>query len=105
MELELTPLKLPLKVVWKISRNSSSEKLNFIVTLKDNGFVAESEVAPNVRYGETSEIIQAEFLEFKNLLSAGYLQALDLRPWKHSLRFALESAYLSLQAQKQGRSL
>jgi L-alanine-DL-glutamate epimerase-like enolase superfamily enzyme len=105
MELEIAPLKLPLKVVWKISRNSSTEKLNFLVTLKEDGFVGLSEVAPNIRYGETPEVILSEFEEFKNLQTYGFKHALDFKPWKHSLRFALESAYVSLQAQKQGVSL
>jgi len=105
MELELNSITLPLNVVWKIARNTSSEKQNFIVTLSEDGLTAQSEVAPNIRYGETPDIIQREFAEFKKLSQDGYEAALAARPWKHSLRFALESAYVHLQAKKQNQSL
>ncbi len=107
MELVLTELALPLRVNWKISRNASTEKLNFIVTLRDQGGEARSEIAPNVRYGETPENIRAEFIQFQNLLAShgDYARALDERPWKHSLRFALESAWLKRQADSKGQSL
>lgn len=105
MELELSSLTLPLKVVWKISRNASTEKNNFIVTLRDGQHVSQSEVAPNVRYGETPDIIQQEFADFQKLAVNGYEKALASRDWKHSLRFALESAYVNLQAKQQGKTL
>lgn len=104
MELEISSIKLDLSVPWKLSRNESLFKNNFIITLKDAGLVASSEVAPNIRYGETPEIILQEFESFKNLPSS-YLERLDARAWKHSLRFALESAYLNLEAQKKKLSL
>jgi L-alanine-DL-glutamate epimerase-like enolase superfamily enzyme len=105
MELELTEIRLPLKVVWKISRNASTEKTNFIVTVRDGQLVAQSEVAPNVRYGETPEIIQQEFTAFSQLAKMDYAEALKARDWKHSLRFALESAWVKLTALKQGQTL
>lgn len=105
MDLALERISLPLNVVWKISRNASIEKTNLIVTLRDGVHVARSEVAPNVRYGESPEVIEAEFREFQKLSSSGYEAALDARPWKHSLRFALESAFIHLKAQQQGLSL
>ncbi|MBY0517389.1 MAG: dipeptide epimerase [Bacteriovoracaceae bacterium] len=105
MDLELTPIDLPLNVVWKISRNASTEKKNFIVTIKEGGYESFSEVAPNVRYGETPEIIHQEFLEFQKLAVTDFVKALSFRPWKHSLRFALESAYLGLCAQKKNQTL
>lgn len=105
MELNIERIQLPLNVVWKISRNASSEKTNLIVTLSDNGLVAQSEVAPNVRYGESPENIEAEFAEFRKLATNNYLTALNAKDWKHSLRFALESAYHSLAAQKKNQTL
>ena len=104
MELEIKPMRLDLCVPWKLSRNESLFKNNFIVTLRDAGFEASSEVAPNVRYGETPEIIAREFDEFRKL-PGSYLERLDAKPWKHSLRFALESAFLNLEAQKKGVTL
>lgn len=63
MAFELKKLKLDLKVNWKISRNESLFKENFI--LSDEGY--ESEVAPNIRYGETPERIETEFQELLKL--------------------------------------
>jgi L-alanine-DL-glutamate epimerase-like enolase superfamily enzyme len=106
MELELTALPLPLRVNWKLSRSATTEKLNFIVTLREDGQSARSEVAPNARYGETPELIRQEFTLFTELQeSMGYRRALDAAPWRHSLRFALESAWLKLQSLKQGVAL
>ena len=105
MELALDEIVLPLNVVWKISRNASTEKRNFVVTLRDGDFVAQSEIASNTRYGETHELIRQEFHEFRGLAQAGYQEALGARNWKHSLRFALESAYLKLQAQRANQTL
>ncbi len=104
MELEISSIKLDLSVPWKLSRNESLFKNNFIITLKDAGLVASSEVAPNIRYGETPEIILEEFQAFQHL-SGSFTERLNSREWKHSLRFALESAYLNLEAQKKGISL
>lgn len=105
MELAIERVQLPLNVVWKISRNASTEKINLIVTLRDGTFEVQSEVAPNVRYGESPEIIEAEFAEFKKLAASDYQKALDAKAWKHSLRFALESAYVHLEAKKKKQSL
>ncbi len=103
MELELTPLQLPLRVNWKLSRSATTEKLNFIVTIREDGFEARSEVAPNIRYGETPDIIREEFKLFCEQRSyMGFRRALDIAPWRHSLRFALESAWIKLQATRQG---
>ena len=105
MELAIERVQLPLNVIWKIARNASTEKINLIVTLRDGEYKAQSEVAPNVRYGETPEIIESEFAEFQKLAETNYLSALDAKAWKHSLRFALESAFVSLSAKKKQQSL
>ena len=104
MDLAISSLKLDLSVPWKLSRNESLFKNNFIITLRELGFITQSEVAPNIRYGETPEIIISEFEEFKTL-PGSFLERLDARSWKHSLRFALESVWLNLEAQKKGISL
>jgi len=57
MSFKLKKIRLDLKVNWKISRNESLFKENFILSYK--GF--ESEIAPNIRYHETVEIITENF--------------------------------------------
>ncbi|MFN8576488.1 MAG: enolase C-terminal domain-like protein [Candidatus Sericytochromatia bacterium] len=100
-------LKLPLKFTWKISRNSSDEKTNFLIRLNDNGLESLGEIAPNVRYGETHELILSQFNNFKSKYNENiktiedftiFLDSLNLF---HSLRFGLESAYINLICKKQ----
>ena len=59
-------IELPLKFTWNISRNSSDTKRNFIVKVKNGSIEALGEVAFNVRYGESKELIIEKFEEFKN---------------------------------------
>jgi L-Ala-D/L-Glu epimerase len=107
LQWKIDRLQLELKYSWKISRNSSDYKTNFIITAADEFHSAMGEVAPNIRYGETPEIIEEQFKKF---LLAGVaeignvnvlqelMQALGLC---NSLRFGIESAfihYLSLKA-------
>src|SRR6476646_5874521 len=49
----ITPLVLPLRYVWKISRNASTTKTNLLVRIEGSGRPGQGEAAPNVRYGET----------------------------------------------------
>jgi L-Ala-D/L-Glu epimerase len=104
MELELKKITLTLKVPWRLSRGESLVKENFVVTLKDEGLIAQSEVAPNRRYGETVEIIEGQFVQFQQA-SGSFLEKLDRLALRPALRFALESAYLNLQAQEKNISL
>lgn len=98
---------LPLKFTWKISRNSSDEKTNFFVTVSDSNFFGIGEIAPNIRYGETPEIIREEFKTFSlgNIDSFETLDSfslhLDSLNLKHSLRFGIESAYVHYLCNKQ----
>lgn len=91
---------LNLKVNWRLSRNQTTVKENFIVSLKTDHGLSQSEVAPNIRYGETIDNISAQIEEFKKISnetksSEELLSRLDEIPFKHSLRFALESCLLS----------
>src|SRR5438128_12412817 len=52
---KIEPLTLDLKYTWKISRNSSDQKKNLIVTLDDGTYSGKGEAAPNVRYNESAE--------------------------------------------------
>ncbi|MBD66974.1 MAG: hypothetical protein CME62_17365 [Halobacteriovoraceae bacterium] len=63
MEFELEKIQLDLKVTWKISRNASQSKTNYILKLGEY----ESEIAPNVRYQETPELIEKHFKELNKV--------------------------------------
>jgi L-alanine-DL-glutamate epimerase-like enolase superfamily enzyme len=93
-------LHLKLKYTWRIARNASDEKLNFLVQVTDGTYSGFGEAAPNIRYGETPELL---LQQYQVLLMAGLagmksmedlLQLLLEHPPVNSLRFAIESAYL-----------
>lgn len=67
MQYELEKINLELKVNWKISRNESRHKENFILKLGEFS----SEIAPNIRYDETPKLIESHF---KELLKASKMQ-------------------------------
>jgi L-Ala-D/L-Glu epimerase len=101
--------KLDLIYNWKISRNESTQKTNFFVTVEKDGFKGMGEVAPNIRYGEDPELIKAQFAGFiKNIPSdihsvAELESAIKNLEICHSLRFGIESSlihYLSLRSNK-----
>lgn len=104
-------IELPLKFTWNISRNSSDIKRNFIIELKDGPFVSRGEVAFNVRYDESRELILQKFDEFKQSAPdhfngveslVSFLDKLDL---PLSLRFGIESAFWFYVAECSGKTL
>jgi L-alanine-DL-glutamate epimerase-like enolase superfamily enzyme len=94
----ITTHELPLRYVWKIARNASSIKTNLVVTFARQGWSGRGEAAPNIRYGETPQGIQAQFaaLQAAGLDQVDSLSALDellaAQPVAHALSFALEAA-------------
>ncbi|RSK42345.1 dipeptide epimerase [Hymenobacter perfusus] len=105
----LTPLHLPLRYTWKISRNASTFKTNLLVQVAGDGHEGRGEAAPNVRYGETPEALTAEF---EQLCTAGLGQCetlpeltafLNTHTPAHALRFALESAFVHRAAARAGQ--
>ena len=95
-------IDLPLKYTWNISRNSSDVKHNFIIEVRNGSLRAHGEVAFNVRYGESRDLILEKFEEFKanapqdfvgveSLVS--FLETMDL---PQSLKFGIESVKVLL---------
>ena len=84
MKFELIPQKLFLKYEWKISRNSSFFKENYYLKLIDQNGSFLSEIAPNIRYGETPERIEQDLDRIKN----------GLTPLCHSFENAYENIRL-----------
>ena len=109
----LTAHELPLRYVWKIARNASRVKTNFVVTLDGHGHVGRGEAAPNVRYGETPELLQTQFLALQaaGLDQVNSLGALDellappRPPVARALSFALEAALTHWLAARAGQSV
>ncbi len=97
---------LPLRFNWKISRNNSVEKTNFFIRVTNGIQTGIGEVAPNIRYGETGEIIENHFKLFIEKYQQNYLDLdnfeifLDSLVLPHSLRFGIESAFVHFICQK-----
>ena len=105
----LTAYELPLRYTWKIARNASSTKTNLVVAVRQASASGQGEAAPNVRYGETPELLQQQF---GALLLAGLPQVATLadlaallaaHPVAHALRFALEAALTHCLAARAGQ--
>lgn len=112
MRVWLEKRHLDLKVNWKLSRNQTTVKENFIVHLETNSGKFHSEIAPNIRYGETPDKIQEQFDHWLSTTDLASIQndlklseALDKSKLFHSLRFGLESVFLSLMAKNAGKNL
>ncbi len=105
----ITPLVLPLRYVWKIARNASTSKTNLLVRMAGHGCNGLGEAAPNVRYGETPELLLAQFaaLQAHGLPEVASLAELDAllaaHPVAHALGFGLESALVQWLAARAGR--
>jgi L-alanine-DL-glutamate epimerase-like enolase superfamily enzyme len=91
--------RLDLKYTWAISRNATDYKTNGFVTVSDGTYTGRGEVAPNIRYGETTEGIVSAFDVFLQKMGpissveslAHFLKKEGL---PNSLRFGIESAYV-----------
>ena len=105
----ITAHLLPLRYVWKISRNASTTKTNLLLRVAGAGQQGLGEAAPNVRYGETPELLQQQFdaLLANGLAEVSSLADLDAllaaRPVAHALAFAIESALVQWLAARAGQ--
>jgi L-alanine-DL-glutamate epimerase-like enolase superfamily enzyme len=107
---QIEELELELRYSWKISRNTSDSKTNFLVKITEGKTSGTGEVAPNIRYDETPENIKkgfAAFLEFSEQLSSidALTSTLDTLNLPHALRFGIESAYIHFQCKKTNKSI
>lgn len=112
MKLWLELIHLDLKVNWKLSRNQTTFKKNFIVHLETDLGHFKSEIAPNSRYGESIEKIELQFQDWLQLVdlasiktSEALLENLHKLPLLHSLSFGIESAFLNYLAALSGKTL
>lgn len=105
----IAPHLLPLRYTWKISRNASTSKTNLLLQVAGAGHQGLGEAAPNVRYGETLELLQAQFdlLQANGLDDVDSLAELDAllagQPVAHALSFGLEAALVQWLAASAGQ--
>lgn len=57
----LSTKKLPLAFEWKIARGSVHEKENLFLTFSEGDFSVTAECAPNIRYGESVDLLLSDF--------------------------------------------
>jgi L-alanine-DL-glutamate epimerase-like enolase superfamily enzyme len=74
LEFRLLPLKLA--HAWTISRNTSTEKKNGLLTLTADGVTGYGEAAANVRYGQSFESAEQAFPRIAKAVEG-------LSPWEH----------------------
>ncbi|WP_205501939.1 dipeptide epimerase [Rufibacter psychrotolerans] len=102
---------LTLRYTWKISRNASDVKTNLFVTVGDGRAQGRGEAAPNVRYGETPQLLREQFqtLQAQGLDQVATVeelqQLLQQREVLPALRFALESALVHYLCQKNNQTV
>lgn len=105
----LTTHLLPLRYVWKIARNAFTTKTNLLLRVTGHGHGGTGEAAPNVRYGESPELLRQQFdvLPAKMLATITSLADLDAllaaQPVAPALRFALEAALVQWLAARAGQ--
>lgn len=93
-------IKLDLKYTWKLSRNATDYKINTIIEVGDGINKGLGEVAPNIRYNETPELVMAQFVAFlkkspEHITNLNELSTvLDDTDLCNALRFGIESAYI-----------
>lgn len=110
MEWSIEERIFELKYNWKLSRNETTEKTNLFVRLSHEGVEGIGEIAPNIRYKETPELIKAEF---HHLLSNGLNNIFELNVYKefiqsyklsNSFKMGLESAITAYYLNKSNTS-
>lgn len=111
MKWSLEEIELPLKFNWKLSRNETQVKYNFVVRLEVGDLTACGEVAFNSRYEETRERVLEEFEEFQRDFPEDVDSVEDVmkfcsgRDFCKSLRFGVESAFVHYMALATERSV
>ncbi len=98
---------LELLFTFKISRNSSDFKTNYIIHFSHNGFVGAGECAPNVRYGESLELVEEQLQEFvkQQLLfenTIAFYNFLAIFNACQSVKNAVETCFLNYWVKKEG---
>lgn len=110
MEWSIEERIFDLKYNWKLSRNEAIQKTNLFVKISHEGVEAIGEIAPNIRYNETPELIKAEFVY---LLSKGLNNISELNVYKefiqnielsNSFKMGLESAITAYHIKKSNSS-
>lgn len=108
---QLELIHLPLRYAWKLSRNTSTEKTNGLISARlPSGVLGLGEAAPNIRYGESPERMVAEFASVQGQIETpDFQENWDTRlrslPICAALKMGLDMAFQRCLAQAQNQSL
>lgn len=109
---EIEAKQLELRYIWKISRNSSEYKTNLFVRYSEGAYSVLGEVAPNIRYNETPELVQKQFAYFAAKANENFIPNLSaltviLNDCElcHALRFGIESAFIHYVSKNENKSV
>lgn len=100
-----------LRYNWKLSRNESTEKTNFIVKVSDGAYTGMGEIAPNIRYNESPDSVMRDFELFmanplNKIFNAPeieeFINNLDI---SNAVKFGITSAAVHLLCKQQGVSV
>ena len=91
-------INLDLKFLFKISRNSSQQKTNFIISFTQNSISGCGECAPNTRYGESIEATELQIQHFVHQkCNFETIESINIflkqAPYFQSVKNALETAF------------
>lgn len=107
----LSQLNLPLRVTWKIARNTSNAKTNFLISYQQGSVTGQGETAFNVRYGESVKSIEENFERFATALGEqefdtfeDFSRFLDQMNLLNSLRFGIECSWLDWFSSYSGKT-
>jgi L-alanine-DL-glutamate epimerase-like enolase superfamily enzyme len=109
-ELRFHPIELHLRHAWRLSRNTSTQKRNYVVELRAGGVTGLGEAAPNVRFGETPETVERALAEAAQVVAEvhpGHRVELARRlrerlPGAHAARCAVDMALWDWQTRSLG---
>lgn len=109
-ELRFHPIELRLRHAWRLSRNTSTQKRNYVVELRCDGVTGLGEAAPNVRFGETPETVERALAEAAQVVAEvhpGHREHLARRllerlPAAHAARCAVDMALWDWQTRSLG---
>lgn len=106
MKFSIKKIDLPLKVEWKLSRNSTNMKTNLIIGTDQDPTIL-GEVAPNIRYGEDPDKVINQFYSFfaDDFGSINEVrETLKERSIFHSLKYGIDQVLSQIECSRQSKS-